>query len=296
MDAKQKYAALNLTALLLGNAVLACGPWLVRLADTGPVSAGFWRLALPIPVFAAIVWWSRKSVTFDRRLLLLGAGAGLFFALDIGSWHVGIEQTRLGNAVLFGNAGSLVLMGWGLFGLGRTAARRDYVAVIAALGGGAILLGRSLSLSTESFVGDLFCLFAGLCYAFYLLPAQAARAASSPSAVLLIVCCVAAPVLLLMAIIAGEPVVPGPAGWGPVVLLALSSQLVGQGLLVFALRHFSALVIGLALMTQPVVASLIGWRVFGEALTPLDMLGMAMVGGALVLARRQPSNRFLKPT
>ena len=284
--AKQKFAALNLAALLLGNAVLACGPWLVRLADTGPVSAGFWRLALPIPVFAALVWWSRDSVRLDRRLLALGAGAGLFFALDIGSWHVGIERTRLGNAVLFGNAGSLVLMGWRLFRLGRAAAPRDYIAVVAALTGGAILLGRSLSLSPANFIGDLFCLFAGLCYAFYLLPAQAARAVSSPAAVLLIVCCVAAPVLLAIALLAGEPVLPGPAGWGPLVLLALSSQLVGQGLLVFALRHFSALVIGLALMTQPVVASLIGRQVFGEVLTPLDMLGMMLVGAGLVFARR----------
>ena len=35
-------------ALLLGNIALAFGPWLVRLADVGPVAAGFWRLALAL--------------------------------------------------------------------------------------------------------------------------------------------------------------------------------------------------------------------------------------------------------
>ena len=275
-----------LAALLAGNAVLACGPWLVRLADTGPIAAGFWRLALPIPVFALIVFATGQAKSLDRRLLGLAAMAGFFFALDIGSWHVGIERTRLGNAVLFGNAGSIILMGWGLLRLQKGARGREAVAVMAAIAGGAILMGRSLSLSTENFIGDLFCLFAGLCYAFYLLPAQKARSQSSPAAVLLVVCCVAAPVLLALALAAGEPVLPGAAGWGPVVLLAVSSQLVGQGLLVFSLRHFSALVIGLALMTQPVVASLIGWRVFGEMLLPLDLLGMALVGAGLVLARR----------
>ena len=34
-------------ALLSGNAALALGPWLVRLADTGPVAAGFWRPMQP---------------------------------------------------------------------------------------------------------------------------------------------------------------------------------------------------------------------------------------------------------
>ena len=287
---RASHRAIDLTALLMGNAVLACGPWLVRMADTGPVSAGFWRLALPIPVFALIAWFSRErsrtQPAFERRLIVLAGVAGVFFALDIASWHLGIERTRLGNAVLFGNAGSLVLMGWGLTRLGRAASARDYLAVVAAIGGGAILLGRSLSLSPAYFVGDLLCLFAGLCYAAYLLPAQTAREGASPAAVLLIVCCSAAPVLLVIAVSLGEPVLPGAAGWTPVVLLALSSQLVGQGLLVFALRHFGALVIGLALMTQPVVASVIGWRVFGETLSPLDVLGMALVGGALVIARR----------
>ena len=44
-------------------------------------------------------------------------GAGVFFALDLASWHIGIQQTRLGNASLFGNAGSIILMIWGLIAL-----------------------------------------------------------------------------------------------------------------------------------------------------------------------------------
>ena len=39
----------RLAMLLAANAVLALGPWLVRLADTGPVAAGFWRLTLARP-------------------------------------------------------------------------------------------------------------------------------------------------------------------------------------------------------------------------------------------------------
>jgi hypothetical protein len=34
-----------LSALVVGNVALALGPWFVRLADSGPVSAGFWRVA-----------------------------------------------------------------------------------------------------------------------------------------------------------------------------------------------------------------------------------------------------------
>jgi drug/metabolite transporter (DMT)-like permease len=60
---------------------------------------------------------------------------------------------------------------------------------------------------------------------------------------------------------------------------------VGQGLLVYALRHFEPLIIGIALLTQPAVGALVGWLAFDEVLLPLDYLGIALVGSALVLAR-----------
>jgi drug/metabolite transporter (DMT)-like permease len=67
--------------------------------------------------------------------------------------------------------------------------------------------------------------------------------------------------------------------------LALGSQIIGQGLLVYALGYFRPLVIGLALLTQPAVAALNGWLAFGETLSAADVAGMALLGLALVLAR-----------
>ena len=37
--------------------------------------------------------------------------------------------------------------------------------------------------------------------------------------------------------------------------LMLASQIVGQGLLVYSLKHFSPLVVGMALLTQPAIAA-----------------------------------------
>ena len=45
----ERHRWLMLFALLVGNVALAFGPWLVRIADTGPVSAGFWRVFLALP-------------------------------------------------------------------------------------------------------------------------------------------------------------------------------------------------------------------------------------------------------
>ncbi|QSB44798.1 EamA family transporter [Altererythrobacter sp. FM1] len=277
----------HFVALIAGNIVLALGPWLVRLSDTGPVAAGFWRMLLPLPVLAVLAWRTRLPGKVNRRMVALVLAAGTFFALDLASWHTGIERTRLGNATLFGNAGSIILMVWGIVALRRLPNTREGLALAAAIGGAAILMGRSLEISAKTLTGDLFCLFAGLCYAFYLIPAQRARATMGQWSVLLLVSLAATPLLLIVALALGEPVLPGPAGWTPVVTLAISSQIVGQGLLVYSLRNFSPLIIGMALLTQPAIAAAVGWLAFGETLGAPDIAGMVLVAAALVLARTQ---------
>lgn len=277
----------HFAALLGGNFALALGPWFVRLADTGPVAAGFWRLLLVLPLIAWLGWREQRGrPPIPRRMQWLVLGAGAFFALDLAAWHIGIGLTKLGNATLFGNSGSLILMLWGLIALRRLPNRLESAALAAALAGGAILLGRSLDVSVETLAGDLFCLFAGLCYVFYLLPAQRARTAMGSWSVLTLICLAGAPLLLLTAMLLGEPILPGSTtGWLPVVGLSISSQLIGQGLLVYALAHFPPLVIGMALLLQPAVAAATGWLAFGEVLAPADMLGMVLVAASLVLVR-----------
>jgi len=271
-------------ALLAGNMALATGPWLVRLADTGPVSAGFWRLflALPFLVMLARVNGQRLGGMPRKTLVLVGLGS-VAFALDLASWHVGIGLTRLGNATLFGNAGSIVLLFWG-FIIARLLPRGlEWLAIVCALAGAGILLGRSLEISTDTFVGDLFCLAAGLLYAVYLLTLKGARSHFGGWSLLVWVSLFGTPVLLFVALVLGEPI--WPTDWTPILILFVTSQLIGQGLLVFSMRHFTPLVIGLALLTQPAVAALYGYWIFGEVLTGLDVFGMILLGSALVLSR-----------
>lgn len=273
-----------LAALLAGNAALATGPWLVRLADTGPVSAAFWRLFLALPFLIVLARVTGQAMAgIPRRTLVLVALGAVAFGLDLSSWHIGIEQTRLGNATLFGNAGSIVLLFW-TFIITRTVPRgMEWLAIVFALGGAAILLGRSLDISTATLVGDLFCLAAGLFYAVYLLTLQDARKNIGAWSLLVWVSVFACPVILALALMRGEPV--WPTDWTPIIILFITSQLVGQGLMVFSLRHFPPLIIGVALLTQPALAAVIGYYAFGEVLGALDIAGMALLGSALVVAR-----------
>ena len=255
--------------------------------------AGHGWCDLPTPDLFLIAALRGEQVGgIPRKAVLLVLAGGVFFGLDIASWHVGIGDTRLANAVLFGNAGSVILMVWGFVMLRRLPIGREWQAIVAALTGSAILLGRSLELSTANFVGDLFCLLAGLLYAGYLLLLQDARKSFGSWSVLAVSSSASVAVLFVVAQLAGEPF--WPTDWTPVLVLAFSSQL-----LVYSLKAFPPLAIGIALLTQPAVAALIGWLAFGELLVPLDLLGVGLVGSALVLARvtgpREPPRPRVNP-
>jgi drug/metabolite transporter (DMT)-like permease len=276
--------ALAFAALIGGNAALALGPMFVRFADTGPVAAGFWRLGLAVPVLFLLALWQRQSLRgHGPRQYGLIIAAGVCFGLDIASWHLGIVQTKAANATLFGNAASLFLVLYGVLLARKMPAKPQALAIMLAFLGGAILMGQSYELDPQYFRGDALSLLAGLLYTGYMIGMQRARETVQHWSALALVTTVAAIPTLIAAHMLGEQIMP--QDWTPVLLLALSSQIIGQGLMIYALPHFSPLVIGLALLTQPALAALSGYLAFDERLTGLDVMGGMLVAIALVLVR-----------
>lgn len=278
---------LAFAALLAGNVALAFGPWLVRLTDVGPVAAGFWRLALALPFLWLLSRAVGQPIRLPKRVLLIPIVlAALFFAADLATWHAGILLTKLGNATLFGNISSFAFAAWGLWLARRWPTALQALALLLAAIGAVLLMTGSYQLSARHLRGDLLALAAGLLYTGYLILIERSRRAFRPLPLLTLATLFGAPALLIASLALGEQI--WTADWTPLFLLALGSQVLGQGLLVYALGVLPPLVVGLALLTQPAISAVIGWFAYGEALSPLDWVGAAAIAAALVLVRMPP--------
>ncbi len=282
--AERPHHPLAFAALLVGNVALAFGPWLVRLADTGAAAVGFWRLVIALPLLWLLALGSGQSPHWPRRaLVLLILVAATFYALDLAAWNAGIRMTKLGNATLFGNSGSFVFALYGLILAGRMPSAKQSAALALAVAGALLLMSGSYELSPVNLGGDLLTLFAGLLYGGYLIFIDRARARLKPLPLLILATMFAAPMLLAISLGAGERIWPND--WTPLIAFALTSQVIGQGLLVYSIGVFPPLVVGLALLTQPAVSALVGWLAYGEILSPADWVGAAAIACALVLVR-----------
>jgi drug/metabolite transporter (DMT)-like permease len=281
---RPKYHPFAFPSLLIGSSLLAFGPWLVRLSEVGPVAAGFWRLSLALPFLLIIARVAGQPVHWPGRALgVIIAFAALFFAADLAAWHAGIHMTKLGNATLFGNVASFAFAGWGLWLARSWPSPVQGAALALAALGAALLMGSSAELSLRNLQGDMLALSAGLLYAGYLIAVERAREKLAPVPLLFLASAFGAAMLLPFSLLLGETIIPD--NWTFVVVLAISSQVLGQGLLVYAIGALPPLVVGLTLLTQPAISAIVGWVVYGETLQPFDWIGAAAIATALVLVR-----------
>jgi hypothetical protein len=173
----RSHAATALAALVIANVALAFGPCSCGVSDVGPVAAGFWRIALAAPVLLAASMLMGGAPSGRRA----GCGAcsslaGLAFAADLASWHIGIGRTTLANATLFGNSATFIFPIYGFIAARMWPSRSQALALALAAAGAGLLMARSASLSPRNLTGDLFCLFAGVLYAVYFVLMAGVRA------------------------------------------------------------------------------------------------------------------------
>jgi drug/metabolite transporter (DMT)-like permease len=271
-------------ALLLGNVALAFGPWMVRLADVGAVAAGVWRLVLALPFLFVVARVSGQRPHWPSRALIVTILiAAVFYSLDLAAWNAGIRMTKLGNATLFGNIGSFVFAIYGLaIAHSRPSARQAGALALTVLGA-ALLMSGSYELSPKNFAGDLLTLVAGLLYGGYLIFVERGRTSLQPLPLLILATAFSVPILLAISFGLGEQI--WPHDWTPLIIFALSSQVIGQGLLVYSIGTLPPLVVGLALLTQPAISAAIGWFAYGERLSATDLVGAVAIAAALVIVR-----------
>ena len=107
--------AVPLLILLAAACVLGLAPILVRLTETGPAAAGFWRFLFAMPLLLLLIGRpGGEGIGRPSKWMML---AGLFFALDLSFWHYGIVMTSVANATVLCNLTPVVvtLVGWFVF-------------------------------------------------------------------------------------------------------------------------------------------------------------------------------------
>jgi drug/metabolite transporter (DMT)-like permease len=277
---------LAFVALLAGAAAIAFSPIFVRLADVSPTASAFWRVALAIaPLWLWIACSRRERAAAPRwRALAL---AGVFFAGDLGVWHLSIAYTSVANSAIEANLAPIFVT-LGAWLLWHERFTRLFLAALAAtLLGAALLIGPNVNLGGRGLLGDALGVLTAVFYAAYMLAVKSATRSASTARIMAISTTVAAGVLAPYALVTADVMLPQDArGWLVLAGLALVSQVAGQSLIAYGFAHLPASFSSVSLLLQPVLAALYAWAILGEGMGAVQMAGAAVVLAGIWLARR----------
>ncbi len=292
----------GLAALISGAVCIGFAPVWVRWSEVGPIPTAFHRIMLALPALALWAWWERprnlveagREQVGPRRQLLTREtawiiAAGVFFALDLAAWHSSIHLTSVANATLLANfAPVFVMLGAWVF-LGERVGIRFLAGMVIALAGAWLLTGARFGTSPlPQFRGDMIALLTAVFYGGYQLCVARLRRGLPPGRTLFFSSLVTAPVLGVMAWVAGDSLVPPTLrAWLILAALAISAQVMGQGLITYGFAHLPAGYSSLTLLVQPAVATLTGWWLFGERVDLARALGAVVLLAGLFVARRR---------
>lgn len=279
-----------LLALLAGALAIGSSGIFVRLSETGPTATAFWRGCLALPLLALWAWLERapgtRGAAGEHAILRepLFLWAGVFFAGDLALWHSSLLLTSIAASTLEANCAPMLvtLAAWALWGERPRGA--FLVALALAFGGMLLILVPKLGAGSHALLGDALGLGTACFYAAYIIAVARLRANHGTGIVMFYSTLVFTVLLLPLALL--QKFLPVSAhGWWVLIGCALTAQVLGQSLIAYALAHLPATFGAVGLYLQVVAAAVYAWLLLGERLAPVQMLGGAVVLGAIALAR-----------
>jgi drug/metabolite transporter (DMT)-like permease len=294
-----------LVALFTGAISAGAAGILVRLAETGPTATAFWRGCLALPLLA--LWAAFETRGAARRAegssALANAGrrataaaicssfrdpgflwAGVFFAGDLALWNWSLLLTSIAASTLEASLAPLgaTFIVWVLWRERPSA--RFLAATACALLGMVLIVSPKFGHGSSAFLGDALGLCTAVFFAAYILAVARLRARYGTGLVMFNSTLVFTVLLLPLAL--SQKFIPDTlGGWAVLAGCALAAQVIGQGLIAYALAHLRPTFSSLGILLETVGAAASAWLVLGERLGAIQIIGALIMVGAITLAR-----------
>jgi drug/metabolite transporter (DMT)-like permease len=271
--------------LLVAVLAMSWGGPLVRYATAPPLVVAAWRVAFSV-LFIAVVVLARDRGRAIRSLggrdWALASMAGVFLAAHFWSWITSLSYTTVASSVVLVSTQPVFVALLSVAMLREYPTARQWAGIcVAVLGAGVIGWG-DFAGGPEPLLGDLLAVAGAVFVSLYYVIGRTIRQRLDLWSYIAVVYGVAAAVLLTGAALHPGVALTGYPGTDWLVFLALAAgpMLVGHTGVNYALRYLPAYVANLALLGEPIGATLLAWWLPGIRERPSVQL---LAGGALIL-------------
>lgn len=261
----------------------------MTLAHLDPVSIAFFRCALPLPVLAALAAFEqRREGPRPKAARGHAVIAGLFFAANLVLWNHSIADVGAGIGTVLGNLQVLFIVALAWAFLRERPDRRFLLTLPVVLLGIALLSGSGGGTARHPVAGVAYGLATSAAYAcFLLILRQTAGGARHVAGQLADATGGAAAGALLYGLVFGGLQLAIPlASLGWLLVLAVTSGIVGWLLITSSLPHVPAGVSAVLLLLEPACSLVLAAVILDQLPSPTQVGGAVLVCGGAVLVTR----------
>jgi drug/metabolite transporter (DMT)-like permease len=271
----------DFAVLATGIAAVSTAALLIREADAPSLVIAAFRLSLASLPLLLLTGIRRQRLPSGQPLFWLTLLSGVFLALHFGFWVASVKQTSIITSVVLVTTTPLFIGLAGGYLLNEAPGRAIWLALAVAAAGTLVMVSEDFNTGGDTLAGDAFALLGGLFAAgFLMVGRRVLGAGSSLLGYTAVTYSIAALLLLAAVLVAGESL----QGYSErtylfLVLLALVPQLIGHTAVNYSLGRMPAIVVSLAILGEPVGATILAAIFLGEDPSPLQV-----AGGLLVLS------------
>ena len=248
---------------------------LVKRAESPGVLVAFWRMVTVSVVWNLLLWSTGRRVTMRhvRQVFV----PGVFFGLNLAVFFAGATHNSVANAALIGSLAPFLIVPVGAWLFKEYINPHALVFALVAFGGVALVLFSAPPTGDASLEGNVFGFLAMLLLVGYVASTKYFRQEMDVTTFMATICPIAAVAVLPLAIIHGEVFAMSGTGWTYTLILAFTSGVAAQGLLVFAQNTVQIGTIAVSQVVQPALAVVWSFLLLGELVNHRQMAGIAIV-------------------
>jgi drug/metabolite transporter (DMT)-like permease len=270
----------DLLLLIVGVTAVSFSAVLVREADAPSMAVAFYRCAMASVVLVplGLVRHRDEYRRLTPRQWRLALASGVVLSAHFATWISSLSFTTVAASAVLVQTLPLWVAAFGRF-VGERPSRRALVGMGVAIVGTAIIAGGGFEGGSRAVLGDLLALAGAVFAAIYVLLGRSLRQQLSLVTYSSIVYAASATVLAVVMAVSGTAFLGYPSKtWLMFVLITAGPQFLGHTTFNYLLGHVRASIVAVALLAEPVGATLLAWLVLGER------PGVATaIGGAVVL-------------
>lgn len=239
----------------------------IRFAQAPPLVVAFYRMASATLILS--VWalgpGRRSFAAFTGRSFAQTVLSGLFLAFHFAFWITSLEHTPVANSVMLVTSAPIFAAVFGHIFLKEKPHPLSYLAILLAVGGGVVIMAGDLHWAPDQLTGDILSLAGAVMAAAYFLMGRLVQRSIPVFPYIFTTYANSAIFLGIMVLTAGDSLAGYPqATWLWFVLLGLVPTVIGHSLYNQALRFFRAHVVSVAILAEPVGATILAYLLLAE--------------------------------